>query len=59
MKTVVLLIMAACGADPIFAGSPTVTLCLVNEAHLDVHVLYRAGKEAVAILGRAGVDLVC
>lgn len=48
MKTLV-LIMAACGADPIFAGSSTVTLRVVNEAHLDVHVLYRAGKEAAAI----------
>lgn len=39
MKTLV-LIMAACGAEfPIFAGSPTVTLRLVNKAHLDVHVL--------------------
>jgi len=37
---------------------PTITLRVVNEAGTDDRTLLRAEKEAAAILGRSGVDLV-
>src|SRR5438552_18396556 len=39
-------------------AKPTITLRVTNEASVEVRTLVLARKEAAAILGRSGIDLV-